>query len=396
MPGTYALIVAAGRGHRFGGPLPKQYLPLAGQPLLRHTVAAFREHPDIAGTVVVIAEADRPLYDRALAPALDDGGPLLEPVIGGADRQASVRAGLEALAAFSPDGVLIHDAVRPLVSAAVIGRAIGALANHGAAIAAVPVVDTLKRAQDGLAGQTVDRAGLWRAQTPQAFRFAPILAAHRRLEGAGATDDASLAERAGMAVALVDGDEDNFKVTTGPDLARAAQVMRSRMTATPPIDLRVGTGYDVHRLGPAGSAGHVLLCGVAVPFDRGLIGHSDADVGLHTVTDALFGAIADGDIGSHFPPSDPVWKGAESRQFLRHAVERVRARRGVILNCDLTLICERPKIGPHRDAMRAVLAEVLTIGVERVSVKATTTERLGFTGREEGIAAQAAVSVLMQ
>lgn len=378
MSGCIALIVAAGRGNRFGGEVPKQYLSLAGKPVLRHSVERFLAHPGVDAVRVVIHAADRDLYDAAVA-----GLDLLEPIGGGAERQDSVRLGLESLTAMEPEKVLIHDAARPFADDGLIARVVAALDVRAGAIPAVPVHDTLKRGETGLIAGTVDRAGLWRAQTPQGFRFSEILDAHRRFAGETLTDDAALAERAGFAVALVDGSEDNVKVTTPDDMTRA----ETRLGAT---EYRTGTGFDVHRFA---AGDHVVLCGVSIPHEATLSGHSDADVGLHALTDALFGAIGDGDIGSHFPPSDEQWRGADSALFLKAAGDCVAARGGSIVNVDVTLICERPKVGPHREAMRARIAETLSIAVERVSVKGTTTERLGFTGRGEGIAAQASATV---
>ena len=385
MPSCIALIVAAGSGERFGGELPKQYLHLAGQPLLRRAIEAFRRHPAVSGVQVVYQPAHRDLYDAAVA-----GLALPEPVPGGATRQDSGRLGLERLAESptgGPDLVLIHDAARPLVDAATITRVVEALRHSPAAIAAVPVIDTLKKGVDGVTAGTVDRAGLWRAQTPQGFRFSTILEAHRRLAGAGLTDDAAVAEAAGLPVALVLGSPDNLKVTTPVDLERAHRLLGSGLP-----DVRTGMGFDVHRFAPGDA---VMLCGVRVPHSHRLEGHSDADVALHALTDALLGAIAAGDIGSHFPPSDPQWRGVDSTVFLRHAADLVRERGGVITSLDVTIICERPKVGPHRAAMTARLAEVLAVEIGRISVKATTTEKLGFTGREEGIAAQAIATVVM-
>jgi 2-C-methyl-D-erythritol 4-phosphate cytidylyltransferase/2-C-methyl-D-erythritol 2,4-cyclodiphosphate synthase len=375
--GTVALIVGAGRGHRFGGDMPKQYRTLRGEPVLRHTLRAFAEHPSIDAIQPVIHPDDRELFDRAA-----DGLAVEAPVPGGESRQDSVRLGLEHIAALAPDRVLIHDAARPFVSPEVISRVIEALGAYAGAIPALAVTDTLKRGSDGMITSTVERDGLWRAQTPQGFRFADIRAAHREFAGEALTDDAALAERAGLAVAIVDGSETNVKITTSDDLNRAE--------ATGAGETRSGFGYDVHALG---DGDHVMLCGVRIDHAQGLIGHSDADVGLHAVTDALLGAIADGDIGAHFPPSDPQWKGASSDRFLAHAAGLARARGGAIVNVDVTLICEAPKIGPHRQAMRERLAAILDIVPERVSVKATTTERLGFTGRGEGIAAHALINV---
>ncbi|AWJ87581.1 bifunctional 2-C-methyl-D-erythritol 4-phosphate cytidylyltransferase/2-C-methyl-D-erythritol 2,4-cyclodiphosphate synthase (plasmid) [Azospirillum sp. TSH58] len=383
-----ALIVAAGTGQRFGAERPKQYLDLAGQPVLLRTVEAFRRHPKVSAVRVVINPAFRDLYDAAVA-----GLDLPEPVAGGASRQDSVRNGLEALAESAPDLVLIHDAARPLIDADTIDAVIAALDHSPAALAAVPVADTLKRGNGGLGGGlggglvtgTVDRSGLWRAQTPQGFRFPDILAAHRAAAGLELTDDAAVAERAGLPVALVPAREENFKVTTPDDLTRAARALDSALS-----DIRTGSGFDVHRFA---EGDHVTLCGVRVPHTHRLDGHSDADVGLHALTDAILGALCAGDIGSHFPPSDPQWRGADSALFLKHAAELVTARGGRIAHVDVTIICERPKVGPHREAMTARVAEILGMPVDRVSVKATTTERLGFTGRGEGIAAQAVATV---
>lgn len=384
MPSCTALIVAAGRGLRFGADLPKQYLHLAGKPILRRTVEAFLRHPAVTNVRVVIDPAFRDLYDQAVA-----GLDLLPPIAGGPTRQDSVLNGLEALAGQAPDLVLIHDAARPLVDADAISDVIAALDHAPGAIAATPLADTLKRGtvasgvirSDG----TVDRTALWRALTPQGFRFADILPAHRRAAGLNLTDDAAVAEAAGLAVTLIATDPDNLKVTNQDDLARAERLFLTRLG-----DIRTGTGYDVHKFAPGD---HVWLCGVQVPHDATLEGHSDADVALHALTDAILGAIASGDIGQHFPPSDPQWKGADSARFLRHAAELVARRDGVIAHVDITIICERPKVGPHREAMVARVADILGIDPARVSVKATTTEGLGFTGRREGIAAQAAATV---
>ncbi len=380
MSSCIALIVAAGSGQRFGAERPKQYLDLAGKPVLRRTVEAFLSHPKVSAVRVVINPALRDLYDAAVA-----GLDLPEPVAGGASRQDSVRNGLEALADSAPDRVLIHDAARPLIDAATIDAVIAALDHHPAALAAVPVADTLKRGDGKVVAGTVDRSGLWRAQTPQGFRFPEILAAHRSAAGLELTDDAAVAERAGLPVALVPAREENFKVTTPDDLTRAARALDSALS-----DIRTGTGFDVHRFA---EGDHVTLCGVRVPHSHALDGHSDADVGLHALTDAILGALCAGDIGSHFPPSDPQWQGADSALFLKHAAELVTARGGRIAHVDVTIICERPKVGPHREAMTARIAEILGMPADRVSVKATTTERLGFTGRGEGIAAQAVATV---
>jgi len=381
-PKRVALVVAAGRGYRVGGQLPKQYLTLGGRPILRHCLATFAAHPDIAAVRVVIHPDDRPLYEQA-ARGLD----LLEPVPGGAERQDSARLGLESLAGMAPDQVLIHDAARPFLTMDVIDRVIAALDDHAGAIPALPQADTLKRAgADGRISGTVDRAGLWRAQTPQAFRFGPILEAHRAAAGQTLTDDAAVLEAAGEAVTLVSGAEDNGKITTLDDLHRAERRFQG------PGEIRVGHGFDVHACGPGD---HVILGGVRIPHTQGLVGHSDADVALHALADAVYGAIAAGDIGRHFPPTDARWKGAPSDVFLRHAGDLVEALGGRIVNLDLTLICERPKIGPHRAAIAARVAEILGLSGGRISVKATTSERLGFTGRGEGLAAQATATVML-
>jgi 2-C-methyl-D-erythritol 4-phosphate cytidylyltransferase / 2-C-methyl-D-erythritol 2,4-cyclodiphosphate synthase len=380
MSSGIALVVAAGRGFRLGGPLPKQYLPLGGAAVLRYSVATFLAHPGVDHVRVVIHPDDRPLYDAAVA-----GLDLLPPVHGGAQRQDSVRNGLASLAEAAPDRVLIHDGARPFVDAATIDRVLAALQDHPGAIAALPIRDTVKRDSGGRIVDTVERRGLWRAQTPQGFRYSEIMAAHRAAEGAELSDDAAVAEQAGLAVALVDGSEENFKVTTTDDLLRA-----ERHLAMQRGDIRTGQGFDVHAFG---AGDHVWLCGLKIPHGQGLVGHSDADVGLHALTDALLGALGAGDIGMHFPPSDPAWRGAPSHRFLRHAADLVAAAGGSIAHCDVTLICERPKIGPHREAMVARIAEILGLDPRRVSVKATTTEQLGFTGRGEGIAAQAIATV---
>lgn len=381
---THALIVAAGRGTRMAGDVPKQYRGLAGRPVLSHTLAAFARHPAIAGVHVVIHPDDRALYDVATG-----GLGLPPPVPGGATRQESVSNGLAALAAVaSADArVLIHDGARPLVSAAVIDRVVAALDSADGAIAALPVVDTLKRGNsDNRSAGTVDRTGLWRAQTPQGFALAAIRAAHAACAGRALTDDAAVAEAAGLDVRLVAGEENNLKITTEDDLSRAERLLAGA------LESRTGTGFDVHRFGPGD---RVRLCGIDVPHSHGLLGHSDADVGLHALTDALLGAIGDGDIGSHFPPSDPTWRGADSGRFLQHAAQLVTRAGGRIVHLDVTLICERPKVGPHREAMRRRIAALLGLDVGRISVKATTTEGLGFTGRREGIAAQAAATVAL-
>ena len=391
---TAALIVAAGRGTRARGPGrgpgpgPKQYAAIGGVPVLAQALRPFLAHPDIALVAVAIAREDEALYRTAVAGLAS--GKLLSPIGGGATRQASVGNGLRALSAHLPDGVLIHDAARPFVTRDVIDRVLGALAQWPGAIAALPLADTLKKAgPGGLIAATVDRAGLWRAQTPQGFRFADILVAHERARAAGLedmTDDAAIAEWAGLPVALVLGSVANAKLTTPEDFA-----MAERAAGGP--DVRVGQGFDVHRL-VAGD--HVWLCGVRIAHTQGLEGHSDADVALHALTDALLGAIGAGDIGQHFPDSDPHWRGAASGIFVGEALRLVRAHGGTIRNVDVTLLCEAPRIAPHRDAMRRRIAELLELEEARVSVKATTTEGLGFAGRREGIAAAATASVVLR
>lgn len=377
-----ALIVAAGRGSRFGGPLPKQYALLGGQPVLRRTIAVFRTAPEIDRVLVVIAPGDAPHYEAATA-----GLGLPNPILGGASRQQSVLHGLEALAATPPDLVAIHDAARPFVRPADIEACLAAASSEGVdgAVLGIPLADTLKRVGDGNAvTATVPRQGLWRAQTPQVFRFGPLLAAHRAAASLGAvettalTDDAAVAERAGLKVVMVAGGEDNRKITTVEDLG------------TMHMETRTALGFDVHGFAPGNA---VMLGGVAVPHSQALAGHSDADVTLHALTDAVLGTIGAGDIGKHFPPSDPQWRGASSDRFLRHAVDLVTARGGRVVHLDVTIVCEAPKVGPHRAAMVNSIARIAGVSADRVSVKATTTEGLGFTGRREGIAAQAIATV---
>ena len=375
MPRIAVLIVAAGKGARAATELPKQYESLAGVPMLRRTVAAFDGH----AVQVVIGTGQEELAANAL-----EGLSLPAPVPGGATRQQSVRLGLEALEKDAPDFVLIHDAARPLVSAKVIAEVVAALeAGADGALPMVAAADTLRRRGPDGSWTLVDRENLYRAQTPQGFSFAKILKAHRDHAKEDVTDDMALAELAGLKVQMVEGEEKNIKVTRKEDFALAEKLMGS-------TDVRTAIGYDVHKFM---DGDHIWLCGLKVPHTHGLEGHSDADVGLHAITDALLGCIGEGDIGQHFPPTDERWRGAASWKFLDHAASLVRAKGGVINHVDVTIICERPKVGPHRDAMKAKIAEILKIEPSRVSVKATTTEGLGFTGRREGIAAQAIATV---
>lgn len=387
---TFAIVVAAGRGSRAGAGGPKQYRDLAGQTVLSRTVGAFLQHQAIDGVRVIIHRDDHDEYHRAIAN--HSAHPkLLTPVTGGAERQDSVRMGLQSLSDLSPDRVLIHDAARPFIDAGTIMRVLTALNDHDGAIAALPVHDTLKRA--GTGGDietTIPRDNLWRAQTPQGFRYHTILKAHEAAAGRTLTDDAAVAEEAGLRVALVAGAPDNMKITQAEDFGMAEIILgRKRKT----MEYRTGHGFDVHAF-ESGDA--VTLCGVNIPHDKKLKGHSDADVGMHALTDALLGAIGAGDIGDHFPPSDSQWKGVASHVFLARARDLIAEGAGTIIHCDVTMMCEAPKIGPHRDAMKQALADILEIAPERISVKATTTEQLGFTGRREGIAAIATATVALR
>ena len=373
------LIVAAGSGTRAGGDVPKQFQSLAGTSVLRRSLDAFAYRDDIAATQIVIGSGHEDLFRKAT-----DGLKLLAPVAGADTRSHSVFHGLQALSVQKPDFVLIHDAARPLISRALIDRVIAALENGAdAAIPLLPVADTLKTRNEGQ-WKTVPRDGLLRAQTPQGFRFDAILAAHRKFGHESVTDDMAMAELAGLKIEAVAGEERNLKITTQDDMAFAEKLLGGN------AEFRTGMGFDAHRF-VAGD--HVWLCGVKIAHDKTLEGHSDADAGLHALTDALLGAIGAGDIGQHFPPTDPKWRGANSAQFLEHAMSLLREKGGALINADVTLICEKPKIGPHREAMRARVAEILNVDASRVSVKATTTEGMGFTGRNEGLAAQALVTV---
>lgn len=384
------VVVAAGRGSRAGDGIPKQYRSLAGKPLLAHTLDALMRTAPGATVLPVIHKDDLDLYRSSAAP-FEANPNLAHPVYGGATRQASARLGLEALAAqkYAPNIVLIHDAARLFVSDTLIRRAIAAAKTHGAAIPGVTLFDTIKEIDsEGFVTATPPRQRLRAVQTPQAFRFDLILAAHRAAAAGGVldlTDDATVAEWAGHRVHVFAGEEINMKVTTPKDVSVAEARLLGGLT-----DIRTGQGYDVHAFGPGG---HVWLGGVKIAHDHGLVGHSDADVLSHAITDALLGALADGDIGSHFPPSDPQWRGAASRIFLASAAAKVRSRGGAISHIDATVVCERPKLGPHRDAIRESIAEIVEIPLDRVAVKATTSERLGFTGREEGIASLAIATI---
>lgn len=378
-PRIYALIVAAGTGSRAGGVVPKQYQAIAGKPLLSYSCEALAAHPSIAGVQVVMHAEHADFYREAMA-----GLDLLPPVTGGAERSDSVRLGLEALAAYDPDYVLVHDAARPFLSHGLITQLIEKLSPEHAVLPAIPVVDTVRRYEAG-AWEEVSRAGLLRVMTPQAFPFARLQQLLRA--GAQATDEAAIWLAAGGKLVYVEADEDLRKVTTHDDIAWAEQHATTRRRTA------VGMGFDVHELFPAGEKQLMRIGGIDIAHDHKLHGHSDADVVLHAMVDALLGAIADGDIGAHFSPKDDRWKGADSRMFVEETVRRVKARGGIIQHVDVTVICESPKIGPHREAMREAIAAMLGVKLQYVSVKATTTERLGFTGRGEGVAAQAVATV---
>ncbi len=391
-PEVVAVVVAGGRGMRAGGGVPKQFRRVDGRTVLSRSLAAMLASDRVGRVVCVIHPDDRGLYEAALAevPAALRAR-LAPPAHGGMTRAESVRNGLEAVAALGgAEIVLVHDAARPFASPALLARSVAAAERFAAAVPGVPVTDTLKTVTEGgaIAG-TVDRTPLRAVQTPQAFRFASLLDAHRRAAAAGRddfTDDGAVMEWAGHAVHVFEGERSNMKLTTPEDFADAeARFAAARET-------RTGLGYDVHAFG---AGDHVMLGGVRIPHDRGVEAHSDGDVVLHALTDAVLGTMADGDIGSHFPPSDPQWRGASSDRFLAHAVARLAARGGRIVNCDVTVVCEAPKVGPHRDAMRARIAEICGIAADRVAMKATTSERMGFTGRREGLAAQAIVTVTL-
>jgi 2-C-methyl-D-erythritol 4-phosphate cytidylyltransferase / 2-C-methyl-D-erythritol 2,4-cyclodiphosphate synthase len=384
MPGVAAVIVAAGRGLRAGADLPKQFRPIGGAPMVRQSLAMLGAHPEVDCVQPVIHPDDIEMF-RASAGGLE----ILSPVFGGATRQVSVRAGLEALAACAPEIVLVHDAARPFASTDLVSRAIGAARKSGAAIPGLPVTDTIKRvdATDRVIG-TLERGSLRAVQTPQAFAYDALLAAHRKAAAAGRedfTDDAALAEWAGLPVSVFAGEPDNIKMTTPEDFTRAQAASYAALG-----DIRTGTGIDVHAFAPGD---HVTLGGVRIPHGQALTGHSDADVVLHALTDAILGALADGDIGVHFPPSDPQWRGASSDRFVFFALERLAKRGGRIGHIDINIVCEVPRIGPHRDTMRENIARLAGIDPGRVAVKATTSEKLGFTGRGEGIVAYVTATV---
>ena len=378
MSKSVALIVAAGRGHRFGGEMPKQYTQLDGAPVLRHTVMAFLSQPKIDHVRVVIHPDDMDLYEAAT-----EGLGLKTPIFGGEERQDSVRLGLQQIADDAPDFVLIHDGARPYISADVISRVLDALGSAAGAIPTLPLTDTIKRVIDGKIVATEARFELWRAQTPQGFRYSDILNAHLKLTGQSLTDDAAICEAVGLTVVRVDGDDKNVKITTLSDIQASDNGEIFKET-------RSGIGFDVHRFA---DGDHVMLCGVKIAHTHSLEGHSDADVALHALTDALLGAVGEDDIGHFFPPSDEQWRGVASDQFVSHAVKLIDSKGGRIVNVDITMMCEAPKVGPYRLLMRERVATILKVSPSRVNVKATTTEKLGFTGRGEGIAAQAIANV---
>ncbi len=394
MAGCYALIVAAGSGQRFGGELPKQYADLGSGTVLQASIRVFLGHPEIDGVRCVVSQNHMDFYERSISNIDDDD--LLSPVFGGETRQQSVLGGLESFSETNPDKILIHDGARPFVCAELISDIIFALDKSTGAIPTLPVVDTLKKCHDGSVDKTIPRDNLFRAQTPQGFRFNEIITAHRELIKESMTDDASILEQAGLVgltVSTVAGREENFKITTPDDYKRAQNYLNGigGMHET-----RTGFGYDVHRLVDGnGDGGKIRLCGVNIPFDRNLLGHSDADVGLHALTDAILGAIGEGDIGEHFPPTDSRWKGLDSEVFVTRALELVGEKGAKINNVDITIVCEAPKIGPYRNEMRTSISGMLGLDKSRISVKATTTEGLGATGRGEGIAAQAVATLSM-
>jgi 2-C-methyl-D-erythritol 4-phosphate cytidylyltransferase/2-C-methyl-D-erythritol 2,4-cyclodiphosphate synthase len=384
---TIALLVAAGKSERMQSDLAKPYLSLDKESVLRRTVKCFMQHPAIDGVRVVIRREHHAAYKQAI-----EGLTIFPCVMGGDTRQESVRLGLESLLHRAPERVLVHDIARPLVSPALISRVAEALDTHEAVVPALSITDTIKRTNDGFAAETLDREALVTVQTPQGFHYRALLDAHRAKRGLGLTDDAAVMEAHGGRVFLVQGETTNLKLTTQTDLTRMQTMLNSH------LETRVGMGFDVHVLqahDPDTSVGqqYIKICGVKIPYTHYLLGHSDADVGLHAMVDAILGALGDGDIGTHFPPDDQKWKGADSERFLMHAYELVAARKGEIAHLDVTIICERPKIGPHREQMAQHISQLLKLSPDRVSIKATTTEKLGFTGRGEGVAAQAVATL---
>lgn len=374
------IIVAAGRGQRARAERPKQYIPLCGKTILERSITAFMQVPQIDLIQCVIHQDDRQLYEQATQDMT-----LLDPILGGECRQQSVLNGLQSLGIHEPDLVLIHDAARPFVSPKQIEDILTAAAEYGAVIPTLPVTDTIKEISGHNIKKTIDRSILTRAQTPQAFRYKLIFMAHKRMEGHQMSDDSAIAESCGIQVLTLEGEENNIKITTGEDVRKAENMIKESLT-----DNRSGLGFDVHAFE---EGDQVILGGVKIPHDQKLKGHSDADVALHAVTDALLGAIGAGDIGQHFPPGDDQWKNASSDIFLKHAVQLIKDNGGIISNIDLTIICEAPKIAPHSPEIRQNIANILNLEPSRVSIKATTTESLGFTGRREGIAAQAIAAV---
>ena len=384
---TIALLVAAGTSSRMGMELPKPYLMLEGEPMLRRTARIFLEHPLVDGVRVVIRREHHALYKQAV-----EGLTLFPCVVGGETRQESVHRGLESLAHRAPKQVLVHDVARPFVSPALITRMIEALRTQPACVPSLPITDTVKRGAAGLAAETLERSQLFTVQTPQAFDYELLLAAHRAQAGRSFTDDAALLEQQGLKIGLIEGEAENIKITTAKDYER----MQTWLSVQ--SEIRTGMGFDVHQLRAHQpetlvSQQVVKLCGIKIPFTHFLVGHSDADVGLHAMVDAMLGAIGAGDIGIHFPPDDRKWQGADSERFLLHAYEQIKSRGGELVHLDVTLICERPKISEHRQAMITHVAQLLKLSPDRISIKATTTEKLGFTGRGEGIAAQAVATV---
>ncbi len=388
-----ALITACGRGNRFnsGDGVPKQYMALAGKPLLYHSIKAFLDHPQISDVICVIHPDDVELYEEAVL-----GLDLLNPIFGGDTRQSSIRMGLEALRDYNPSKVLIHDGVRPFVSKRVINGILEKLQTHPAVIPAIAVEDTLKKFGDGKIEWTLERDNLWRAQTPQGFLYSDILNSHIAFKDLHFTDDAAINEYAGIPVAIVSGSQNNFKITTQEDYERAKRMLPFLVDKVAQ-ETRIGNGFDVHAFREKKDSKNNLIriCGVDVEFDRKILAHSDGDVGIHAAIDALLGAIGQGDIGQHFPPTDVKWKDCDSREMLKIINNLLKKKSAKLINLDITIICEKPKILKYKEAMQEQLAKILEVEISRINVKATTTEKLGFLGRGEGIAAQACASVLI-